>query len=110
MSSPHTTIQKHVRRTLYLAAAAVFMLLPRLSHACAVCSTGREDENADAFLAMTVFMTSTPLLILGGAIWWFVRRTLQREREVEEAREAAASGAQGSAAQPSFGATAQARS
>ena len=110
MSSLQATIHQHIRRTLYLVAAAVLMLLPRLSHACAVCSTGREDENADAFLAMTVFMTSTPLLILGGAIWWFVRRTLQREREVEEAREAAANAAQGDLAQPAFGSAAQMRS
>ncbi len=56
-------------------------LLPRLAEACAVCSTGREDETNDAFLMMTGFMTLTPLIILGGTIVWFIRRTLKRERE-----------------------------
>jgi hypothetical protein len=91
MSNLNPSIRSAVMRTIYIAAAGVLALLPKLSHACAVCSTGREDENADAFLAMTLFMTVTPLLILCGSIWWFVRRMLEREAEIEEAREVARS-------------------
>lgn len=88
MQSLVTGIRSFATRALYVGAAALLALLPKLSHACAVCSTGRADENANAFIAMTAFMTLTPLIILGATIWWFVRRTLQREQEVEEAREA----------------------
>ncbi len=54
---------------------------PSLAQACAVCFTGRTDEQRQAFLDTTVFLTFLPLVVLGVAIWWFVRRVRRVEDE-----------------------------
>ena len=41
--------------------------------ACAICFSGRE-ESRIAYLLTTIFMTSPPLLALGAAILWVVRK------------------------------------
>jgi hypothetical protein len=73
-------------RALYAAlAAALVCALPRAAEACAVCLSGREDDNQRAFLAGTILLSTLPLALIGGIAWW-VRR---RAREIAE-REAAA--------------------
>jgi len=55
---------------------------------------GQEDDVRLAFILTTAFMTFLPLTMVGGVIWWFVRRALERERDHEalraEAQEAGA--------------------
>ena len=67
------------------ALVALLSGLPRLASACAVCTAGREDETQLAFLLTTLFMSVLPLAIVGGAVWWMVRRSRQVARESEGA-------------------------
>ena len=73
------------RRLALLALAAVVAALPRAAEACAVCLSGREDDNQRAFLAGTILLSTLPVALIGG-IAWYIRR---RAREIA-AREAAA--------------------
>lgn len=67
------------------AAVATTWLLPALAVACTVCMGGQEEASRKAFIGTTAFMTFFPLAILFVAVGWFVRRTLEREREDEAA-------------------------
>ena len=73
------------RRFARFALAALVAVLPRAAEACAVCLSGREDDNQRAFLAGTILLSTLPVALIGG-IAWYVRR---RAREIAE-REAAA--------------------
>jgi hypothetical protein len=73
------------RRLALLALAALVASLPRAAEACAVCLSGREDDNQRAFLAGTILLSTLPVALIGG-IAWYIRR---RAREIA-AREAAA--------------------
>ena len=75
-----------------LAAAALALLLvaaPRLAEACAVCMSGREDENQLAFILTTIFLSVLPPACIGGAIYWLVRRARQAEADEAARREPA---------------------
>lgn len=66
-----------------LPIAAAFLttwLLPGLAAACTVCMGGQEEESRKAFVGTTAFLTFFPLLMLGVAVTWFVRRALAHER------------------------------
>jgi hypothetical protein len=52
---------------------------------CAVCYSAKDDAANAAFLVMTAFMTLLPLAVLGGLIYWVVRRI--RAAEAVEAAE-----------------------
>ena len=56
-----------------LVAFAV-VLSPQLARACAVCMSGKTDETRAAFIAMTAFMTFLPMILIGGFVWWLLRR------------------------------------
>lgn len=66
-------------RVLSILALAVLLLAPELASACAVCSAGRDEENRFAFLMMTIFMSLTPLGLIGGLVYWIRRRYLALE-------------------------------
>jgi hypothetical protein len=53
---------------------------PQVSHACAVCFSGREDEARLAFIWTTLVLTLLPLALVGGFAWWLWRRTSKHER------------------------------
>ena len=72
-----SVISRMMNRGIGLALIAVLWLAPRAAQACAVCSTGREDETRVAFIVTTAFMTALPLLVLGGG-FWLLRRHFQR--------------------------------
>jgi hypothetical protein len=74
-------VRAAARRAIGLAVLALPLLLPRLASACAVCSAGRDDETRLAFLLTTLFLSVLPLGIVGGAVWWLVRRSRQLARE-----------------------------
>jgi len=65
---------------LALALLAVFVL-PDAAHACAACFDAN-DENRQAFIATTAFLTILPLGMVGGAGLWLRHRV--RERAAQE--------------------------
>ena len=77
-----------MQRFLPLLALLLLAFTPELASACAVCSAGRDEENRFAFLIMTIFMSLTPLALIGGLVYWIRRRYLALE--AHEAREAEA--------------------
>lgn len=44
-----------------------------LAYACSACSSPLE-ENRQAFVDTTVFLTVVPLMMMGGFVWWLRRR------------------------------------
>lgn len=71
--------------------AWLIVQLPGIAHACAVCSAGRDDENAAAFLISTIFMSLLPLIAVGTIVYLLFRRIRKFEAEKEARRAAAAS-------------------
>lgn len=66
---------------LVLALLAV-AALPEAAHACAVCFDA-SDENRQAFLISTAFLSVFPLGMVGGAGLWLRRRV--RDRDAQDA-------------------------
>ena len=60
-------------------AVALVLLLPEVAAACPVCFDSR-DENRQAFLATTAFLTLLPLGMVAGAGLWLRKRS----REIDE--------------------------
>ena len=71
-----------------LMALMVWVMLtaPSVSQACAVCTAGRDDENALAFLLSTIFMSAMPLVALGTVLFVIWRRVQKLDAE-QEARQ-----------------------
>jgi hypothetical protein len=66
-----------VRRLLIVAAAlGAVLVLPDVAHACPVCFDS-SDENRQAFLATTAFLTLLPLGMVGGVGLWIRKRVRQ---------------------------------
>ncbi len=66
--------------TVWILASA-----PRAAIACAVCSSGREDENNTAFLISTIFLSVLPLAALGTLVFVLWRRIQKLEAETLDA-------------------------
>lgn len=47
-------------------------LFPALAHACATC--GFSDPSTPYYLKMILFMTSLPVLFVGGVVWYLKRK------------------------------------
>ena len=76
------------RRSSLLVATVVVAVLvhvPSIASACAVCTAGKDEENAFAFLMTTIFMSLMPLAALGTLIFVLWRRIQKLEAEREEA-------------------------
>jgi bacteriorhodopsin len=54
---------------------------PSIASACSVCTAGRDEENAAAFLITTIFMSVLPLLALGTFVYILWRRFQRLEAE-----------------------------
>ena len=66
-----------------LALGAVAMAWSAdLAYACPSCTSPLE-ENRQAFVDTTIFLTVVPLLMMGGFIWW-IRRKLRDRDELPE--------------------------
>ena len=63
-------------------AAVAASWVADLAYACPSCTSPLE-ENRQAFVDTTVFLTVVPLLMIGGFIWWFRRKA----RELDAAAE-----------------------
>lgn len=59
-------------------AAAVLALAwaADLAYACPSCASPLE-ENRQAFVDTTIFLTVVPLMMMGGFVWWLRRQTRQ---------------------------------
>jgi hypothetical protein len=53
-----------------------------LARACPSCASPLE-ENRQAFVDTTIFLTVVPLMMIGGLIWWIHRRARQMEEAPE---------------------------
>ena len=67
---------------IVLGAAILLLLLPDVAHACPVCFDA-SDENRQAFLATTAFLSLLPLGMVAGAGLWIRKRS----RELDEVTE-----------------------
>ena len=64
-----------------LVAAAVASAAD-LAYACPSCASPLE-ENRQAFVDTTIFLTVLPLTMIGGLIWWLRRRAREMEARPE---------------------------
>ena len=55
---------------------------PSLVSACPSCTSPLE-ENRQAFVDTTIFLTVVPLMMIGGLIWWLRRKVREREEQPE---------------------------
>jgi hypothetical protein len=67
---------------LVVAVVAAVALVPATAHACAVCFSASE-ENREAFLATTAFLSLLPLGMVTGAGLWLRRRVKERDARDE---------------------------
>ena len=73
-------------RRLAAAIALAILWSPRIAFACSVCTAGRDEANRVAFIATTVFLTFLPLLMIGGVVWWLIRRVRRHAEATEDPR------------------------
>lgn len=71
--------------------ATLLLLAPRVSQACAVCMSGREEASQWAFIGTTIALSLLPLALIGGMVWWLRRRLREMEAQEAERRVAALS-------------------
>ena len=63
--------------------------------ACTVCTGGQEEASRKAFVVTTALLTVLPMVVVGAAVSFFVRRTLDQEkRNVQDRTEPAVPGNQ----------------
>ncbi|MGB3052670.1 MAG: hypothetical protein WBB42_16835 [Polyangiales bacterium] len=53
-----------------------------LAYACPSCASPLE-ENRQAFVDTTIFLTVVPLLMMGGFVWWLRRKLRDRDEPPE---------------------------
>jgi hypothetical protein len=73
-----------VSRALSSAAFVVAAFAADLAHACPSCASPLE-ENRQAFVDTTIFLTLLPLAMIGGFVWWVRRRSRAIELEQKPA-------------------------
>ncbi len=75
-------------RTALVAIAVVLaaVLLPELASACPMCIAG-QGGNQRAFAIGSIFLSITPLLAIGGMVW-YLRRRARALAAAEAARDA----------------------
>ena len=81
-----TMIKASVMRVQTALVVALILASPSFAEACAVCSAGKDEENAAAFLLSTIFMSLTPLAVIGTLVYVLYRRIQKLEAETEAAR------------------------
>ena len=69
------------RRFVTVLVAWVVIATPSIASACAVCSAGKDEENALAFLLSTIFMSLMPLAAIGTLVFVLWRRMQKLEAE-----------------------------
>ena len=65
-----------IRRHAAALSAWAAAWLADVAYACPSCASPLE-ENRQAFVDTTIFLTVVPLLMIGGFVWWIRRKTRQ---------------------------------
>jgi hypothetical protein len=65
-----------------LTCAVVIGWAVDVAHACPSCASPLE-ENRQAFVDTTIFLTVVPLAMIGGLIWWIRRKAREMEGRPE---------------------------
>lgn len=89
--SARTLLPGRLSVLVSVAVAALVVALPKLALACAVCTSGREDESNTAFLISTIFLSLLPLAGLGTLVFVLWRRIRALEAQRGDADGASAS-------------------
>jgi hypothetical protein len=71
------------RTWIPVLALALLAVFPDVAHACAVCFDS-SDENRQAFLATTAFLSLLPLGMVAGAGLWVRKRSKEIDQELED--------------------------
>ena len=56
-------------------AACAALALPAVASACDNCLAAQDDAIQAAFAIGSIFLSVTPLALIGGFVWWLRRRT-----------------------------------
>lgn len=64
------------------AGMVVAVCAADLAHACPSCASPLE-ENRQAFVDTTIFLTVLPLMMIGGFIWWLRKRARELDAPQE---------------------------
>lgn len=62
--------------------AALVLCAANFARACPSCASPLE-ENRQAFVDTTIFLTVVPLMMIGGMVWWIRRKAQQMEQTPE---------------------------
>lgn len=78
---------KHRNAAVAIAVVLAALVLPELASACAMCIAG-QGGNQRAFAIGSIFLSITPLLAIGGMVWYLRRRAralaaAEAERDAE---------------------------
>ncbi len=65
-------------RGLTALVAVLVASTARIASACPSCASPLE-ENRQAFVDTTIFLTVVPLMMIGGFIWWLRKRSREME-------------------------------
>jgi uncharacterized membrane protein len=77
-----------LRWTTPAFAAAIFVAMPRLAAACAVCLGGSGGGTQRAFAIGSLLLSVIPLAVIGGAVLYLRRRARAIESEANARRSA----------------------
>jgi len=73
-----------IRNAIAVATTALLVSWPELLHACSVCFSGRGEQSRVAFRDTTIFLSTLPLLAVGGVVWWLFRRVRALEADAQD--------------------------
>ena len=65
-------------RTIGLLVARLIAFVADVARACPSCASPLE-ENRQAFVDTTIFLTVLPLLMIGGLVWWLRRKAREMQ-------------------------------
>ena len=74
-------MMRRLSGVLTVALTWLIVQLPTVAQACSVCTAGRDEENAAAFLLSTIFMSLLPLIAIGTLVYVLWRRIQKLEAE-----------------------------
>ena len=69
------------------AAASALAWMPGAARACPVCFVGQSEENLLAYQISSAVLTFLPFVLVGGLLFWIVRRVREADAATLAARE-----------------------